>query len=264
VEDLGASRADVVVFDRCGSGTGGLHEGLPDMLWRLDHVGALIGIGASFNGTAPSHASGLDGLTMQGAGTCILVSDGATGVRLSHVIVRDCGSEGIAVRATGAAEIVNTTLVGNPTAVHAAGATKVRNSLLSGNGTAEAADSAGALASSYNDLFGNSSDYVGTAAGTGDLSSVVTFAGVGARDLHLTSAQPSTDRGDPNDPVGADPAPNGGRINLGAFGGAADAELTTPSTSVGMSNLPASTSAQRPEDARRDQPAPFAGELVWS
>jgi len=234
-------------------------------LTALDATGLPVGV--SFDGTSASHAAGLDGVTIHGAGTCIQVSDGATGVRLSHLIVRDCGGEGIAVRATGAAEVVNATLVGNPTAVHAAGATRLRNSLLSGNGTAEAADSAGALTSSYNDLFGNGSDYVGAAAGTGDLSSVVTFAGVGARDLRLTSAQPSTDRGDPNDPVGAEPAPNGGRINLGAFGGTADAELTALSTSVGGPGTPGATpgsdprqGGQTPTPTPTPTPAPGAND----
>jgi MYXO-CTERM domain-containing protein len=82
-------------------------------------------------------------------------------------------------------------------------------------------------------MFGNQTNYVGTAAGTGDFSSAVTFADFAARSLHLTSAQPSTDRGDPGDAVGDEPAPNGGRINLGAFGGTADAERTATSTAVG-------------------------------
>ncbi|HEY7375115.1 MAG TPA: PQQ-binding-like beta-propeller repeat protein [Polyangia bacterium] len=229
-------------------------------LTTLDASGLPVGV--SFDGSVTSHASGLDGLTIHGGGTCIQVSDGTTGVRLSHVIVRDCGSEGIAVRATGGAEVVNATLVGNPTALHAAGATRLRNSLLSGNGTAEAADSAGALTSSYNDLFGNGSDYVGTAAGTGDMSSVVTFAGVGGRDLRLTATQPSTDRGDPNDPVGAEPAPNGGRINLGAFGGTADAELTALSTAVGGPGAPGATPGSDPHQvggAPTPTPTPAPG-----
>ena len=59
-------------------------------------------------------------------------------------------------------------------------------------------------------------------------------------------SQPSTDRGDPADAVGEEPAPNGGRINLGAFGGTADAELSTPSTAVGGTGTPGATPAADP------------------
>ena len=34
---------------------------------------------------------------------------------------------------------------------------------------------------------------------------------------------PCIDAGDPNSPVGGEPAPNGGRINMGAYGGTAEA-----------------------------------------
>jgi hypothetical protein len=38
-------------------------------------------------------------------------------------------------------------------------------------------------------------------------------------DYHLQSESPCIDAGDPNSPVGLEPEPNGGRINLGAYGG---------------------------------------------
>ena len=68
----------------------------------------------------------------------------------------------------------------------------------------------GALTSTFNDLFGNGADYRGLSAGTGDLSTEVAFADLAAPDLRLTAPQPSTDRGDPADNVGDEPAPNGG------------------------------------------------------
>jgi hypothetical protein len=40
--------------------------------------------------------------------------------------------------------------------------------------------------------------------------------------------QPITDRGDPTDDFSAEPEANGRRINLGAFGGTAEAELSMP------------------------------------
>jgi hypothetical protein len=215
----------------------------------LDAAGLAVGV--TFDGTSPSHRASLDGVTVHGADTCIQVAGGTTDVRLGHLIVRDCRVVGVAVRANGAADVVNATLVGNATAVHAVGTTRVRNSLLTGNGTAVAGDVAGALASTYNALFGNKADYVGASAGTGDLSTAVTFADLARRDLHLTAPQPSTDRGDPADDVGEEPVPNGGRINLGAFGGTADAELTAPSTTIGAGGRSGVTPGTDPHDVGR-------------
>ena len=57
----------------------------------------------------------------------------------------------------------------------------------------------------------------------------------------LAGPQPSTDQGDPADTVGAEPTPNGGRINLGAFGGTADAELSAPAAVAGVPGAPTPT-----------------------
>jgi hypothetical protein len=149
------------------------------------------------------------------------------------MIARNCRTNGVAIAATGGAKIVNATLVGNGAGVSAAGATTVKNSLFTSNGVALSSAAAGALASSYNDLFGNDASYAGLEAGAGDLAMAVTFTDLLRGSLTLAMAQPSTDRGDPGDPVGDEPAPNGGRINLGAFGGTADAEISALSTVVG-------------------------------
>jgi hypothetical protein len=40
------------------------------------------------------------------------------------------------------------------------------------------------------------------------------------------ATSPCIDPGDPNSPVGEEPFPNGGRINMGAYGGTADASMS--------------------------------------
>ena len=207
----------------------------------LDATG--LGTGVSFDGTDAGHGTGLDGATVTGADTCVAVGGGATDVRLSHVIVRDCRTSGVSVASSGGVEVVNATLVGNGTGVSASGKARIRNSLLSNNGVALAGNATDALASTYNDLFGNQKDYTGLGAGTGDLSTSVTFADLAGRNLRLGAPQASTDRGDPTDGVGDEPAPNGGRVNLGAFGGTAEAELSAPSTAIGGSGAGASPTA---------------------
>jgi len=50
-------------------------------------------------------------------------------------------------------------------------------------------------------------------------------------DVHLMADSPYIDRGDPQQDVGAEPAPNGGIVNLGAYGGTAEA---TPTPAEGV------------------------------
>jgi hypothetical protein len=45
--------------------------------------------------------------------------------------------------------------------------------------------------------------------------------------------------------------PNGGRINLGAFGGTADAELTAPSTTIGAGGRSGGTPGTDPHEVGR-------------
>jgi outer membrane protein assembly factor BamB len=207
---------------------------------RLDATGLATGV--NFTGKDPAHGAGLDGVTVSGADTCVNVADGATGVRITHAIVRDCRTNGVTVSAAGGADLVNTTIVSNPMGLIANGTTRVKNSLLTRNGVALTSATTGALTSSYDNLVANQTDYAGLTAGTGDMSQAIAFVDFTGHNLLLASAQASTDRGDPVDSVGAEPAPNGARINLGAFGGTADAETSASSTSVGPSG-PASTPA---------------------
>jgi PQQ-like domain len=235
----GAQPGDIV---QLGPGTYPLSETLsvgPGVSLRGAGAGRTIidatglPVGVSFTGTDPKFPAGLDGATIAGAATCLAVASGASGVRFSHLVVRDCATAGISVAAGGGAAIVNATLSGNGTGVDAAGASTIKNSLVAGNGVGLKSEAAGALASSYDDLFGNTTPYAGLAAGTGDLAGAVTFASLAGHNFLLAGPQASTDQGDPADDVGQEPTPNGQRINLGAFGGTADAELSEPAAVVG-------------------------------
>jgi outer membrane protein assembly factor BamB len=223
----------------------------------LDGTGLATGI--RFIGKDSAHGTRLDRVTVTGADTCLDVADGATDVRLTHVIVRNCRTRGVTVSAGGGAELVNTTIVSNPLGVSASGPTKIKNSLLTKNGVALTSTTPGALVSSYDSLFGNNNDYAGLTAGTGDVSLAVTFVNFVGHDLSLGAPQASTDRGDPADAVGAEPAPNGGRINLGAFGGTADAETSAPSTFVGASRP---TGAPTPEGSATGETGPSMNEAA--
>jgi hypothetical protein len=84
-----------------------------------------------------------------------------------------------------------------------------------------------------NIVFGNAAaDRRGVRIGAGDLSKAVTFADQEARDLRLPAAQVTTDRGDPTDDASLEPKPNGGRINMGAFGNTDWAEPSSSSSAA--------------------------------
>ena len=197
----------------------------------IDATGLAVGV--SFGGTDPKSPTVLDKATVTGAATCVAVGGGATGVQLTHLVVRDCATAGITVAAGGGAAIANATVVGDGIGVDATGLATIKNSLLSGNDVGLKSEGSGDLASSYNDLFGNTTEYQGLAAGAGDLAAPVTFVDLTRHNLMLAGPQPSTDQGDPADKVGEEPTPNGSRINLGAFGGTADAELSAPAAVAG-------------------------------
>jgi hypothetical protein len=190
----------------------------------LDGTGSMIGV--TFAAGDGSHPVGLDRVTVTGAQTCISVG-GGTDVALTHLILRGCATAAIAVSDGGKARIANATIVENGTGVASAGLAAVKNALVSSNQIGFATAAGGTVSSAYDDLFANETDHQGSAAGPGDISVAVTFPNATTHDYRLVGPQPSTDLGDPTDPVGDEPTPNGGRINLGAFGGTLDAELST-------------------------------------
>jgi subtilisin family serine protease len=89
-------------------------------------------------------------------------------------------------------------------------------------------------------MFVTYSDIQGGFVGEGNIDADPLFADVGKSDYHLKShagrwdqnsqswiqddvTSPCIDAGDPNSPIGDEPIPNGGRINMGAYGGTAEA-----------------------------------------
>ncbi len=162
----------------------------------IDGTGLPVGVsfGATTNSKTPA---ALDQATVTGAATCLSVGSGATGVALTHLVVRDCATAGISVAAGGGAAVVNATVAGNGIGVDSSGTATIKNSLMSGNTVGLKSEGAGALVSSYDDLFGNTTAYVGLTAGTGDLAAAVTYVDAAAQNFMLAGPQASTDQGDP-------------------------------------------------------------------
>ena len=191
------------------------------------HLTTLSGKGLAV-AVAPGTGSQLGQLTVADAHIGVSV-DGATGVHLRNIIVRDDDDAGVDVAPGASVDLVSGTLVRNGIAVRAGGSTTVRNSLVINNGIGLQAAAIGVLSSRYNDVYQNQSDdYRNVARAPTDLAAKVAFdtADSSGGDLRLEAAQPTTDRGDSSDDFSLEPAPNGHRINIGAFGNTAFAELS--------------------------------------
>ena len=189
------------------------------------------GVAVRLRGDAGSVVStALAHVTVTHATVAVQASGGGL-VQVRNVVVRDNTEAGIAIPPEASAELVNLTGLRNGTAIRIRGSATVRNSIIADNGVGIDGVEAVAASSRYNDLYGNrDADYRGLTRGTDDLSAPVTFAG--ADDFRFKATQPTTDKGDPDDGAGSEPAPNGARINLGAFGGTHDAELSPPPSAV--------------------------------
>jgi outer membrane protein assembly factor BamB len=174
----------------------------------------------------------LRSLTVAGAGVGVRV-DGGDDVELRNVILRDNTEAGLRVAAGAHARAVNATIFHNATGVDTQGRAELRNALVTANDTGLASPSSGAITTAFSDVFGNTTtDRTQAQPGAGDMSVAVRFAQADATDARLADAQETTDHGDPSDDFLQEPAPNGGRINIGAFGGTPFAELSALSTAV--------------------------------
>jgi hypothetical protein len=178
---------------------------------------------------------------------------------------RKCG--GVGCGHHGEAILLNCTITGNVAGVHSGGIMSydnsfvtVQNCIVFGN-TAPSGPEVGldyqdyhtpaTIHVSYSDVRGGvSATYVEQGCtlqwGAGNIDADPLFADPGNGDLHLKSqagrwkpnsgkwvtddvTSPGIDAGDPNSPVAFEPFPNGGVINLGAYGGTAEASKSSSS-----------------------------------
>jgi MYXO-CTERM domain-containing protein len=169
-------------------------------------------------------APALKNLTVTGAEVGVQIVDVQNAI-LRNIVVRDNKKAGVQVEEGAIAEAINVTLARNGAGAVVAGKLNLHSSLVVLNDTGLARSGLGLVTSRYNDVFANkTTNYQDVEAGTGDISVAVTFRSTA--DFHLAGLQPTTDHGDPSDGFALEPAPNGARVNMGAFGNTATAELS--------------------------------------
>ena len=178
---------------------------------------------------------------------CSIIANGGAGIEMyprktarytfynrpeiSNSIIAANGQQGIF---GGIPAITNSTIVENLRGGIYGSRPTVTNSIIYFNGNAQIAESTATV--TY-------SDVQGSWPGLGNIDADPLFADPDNSDYHLKSktgrwdpssqtwvednlTSPCIDKGDPDSPVGAEPVPNGGIINLGAYGGTAQASMT--------------------------------------
>lgn len=162
-------------------------------------------------------ASTISQLTITGGSSGI--SSASADLTIHHVVVHHVTGPAITAGAASALTIFNVTLMWNGgDGVFAPGATAIRNTIAGKNGGVGFNTPGSSV--TYSDAYGNTGgNYsAGNGGGTGNTSSTALFESEGANDYRTTSLSPTADAGDPADDFSQEPDPNGGRIDMGAFG----------------------------------------------
>lgn len=173
----------------------------------LDGQGATAVI--RVGGTPADGRSRIEGLMVTGGVTGI--DAGAADVALRNVVVVRNSGDGVLGRQAGRVDAVHVTAAHNGgDGLRLLGDGAVRNTIASGNVGA---------------------GITGRAQATYTTLDPVEFENAAALDYREKAGTSAVDAGDPADPFHREPAPSGGRANLGAFGGTSDAAASGASES---------------------------------
>lgn len=203
--------------------------------------------GFYFDGSVTASYTYPDGITLTGTGYstithnvfgnfgtsyvyCIEINSGA-GARVKNNTIARCGS-GTGIHVSSSAQVT----------------TVVENNIITGCSYGFTKYASG-ITADYNCVAGNSTDYSGGSAAANDMTILPRLVNPAAGDFQVKYGSPCIDAGNPADAVGDEPEPNGGRVNIGAYGGTKHARPSgiNPSTHVSTNGSDANDgSAQFP------------------
>jgi putative cofactor-binding repeat protein len=184
-----------------------------------------------------------------GPGSGVFIDEGATADLNGDLIYANvCGVNGSGVYVDGrgsdgrgsVVQLNNVTVArhrcadgGQGLFVEGGSTVKVRNSIFHDNGASDAAffdcvdpDKQSCPPTVTPTRLSFQYTLIGSFPGTGNFRGNPRFVDPAARDYHLRPDSPAIDAADPNASVGDEPAPNGGRRNLGSYGGTREATPT--------------------------------------
>jgi hypothetical protein len=183
----------------------------------LDGSGAPIVVRLS--GTAASGISVLEQLTVTGGSDGLNLGDAQ--VLLRNLQIVGLAGNGLVTGSQSAVEAVSLTVADNAgIGVVLGSAQSSLRGLILGRNTGGGIQGPAGARLTYSTVFGSAVPASGgiSVTGTGMLSSAVTFMNASGRDYREVAGSTSINAGDPTDGFGLEPAPNGGRINQGAYG----------------------------------------------
>ena len=164
-------------------------------------------------------------------GDGIVITQGSS-VTVKNNIIYGNEQNGIYLAEGTAAEIINNTICSNGRdGIYARSGDGViiKNNIIIVNGICGiSCNQTPKPTLSYNNIWNNAGlNYHDCAAGTGDISSDPLFEDPANPNYHLMPGSPCIDAGDPASDYSSEPEPNGGRINMGTYGGTAEAATNT-------------------------------------
>ena len=179
----------------------------------------------------------ISNFTIIGDQICVYIggkSDRNIDTTLKNNIIRNSSFDGVYVDGKSCPFIVNNTIIyNNQIGVrlsNAPGTTCqaiIKNNIIAQNDYGVFNNGSGDYLLDYNDVWDNTiANYSNCQPGTNSISLNPEFKNPNINDYHLLSSSPCIDSGDPLSTFSFEPEPNGGRINMGAYGGTLDAAKT--------------------------------------
>ncbi|MEK7466163.1 MAG: CFI-box-CTERM domain-containing protein [Planctomycetota bacterium] len=194
----------------------------------LDATGFAAGVTLEASDASEASRSTVSNLTLKGGAAGVW--GGVANARLENVVI--CRVNGTGVKTDGGVlELARVTIAHcQRDGVDTAASGNVVDALIFGNrglgvNVREAGEVTVAHCNIYDNLLGG---VAGASAGPGNVSVAAQFENEAADDYRVLSGDPTVDAGDPASPFANEPSPNGGRVNIGAFGNTPWATTTLP------------------------------------
>jgi subtilisin-like proprotein convertase family protein len=198
---------------------------------NVTHGVTLVGSGANFT-TITAAAGGTDTISVNSASPVTIsqitvtgghngVNAGLSAVTLRNVVIHHTGNDGVLSGASASLlQVLSCTIAHNGAkGINAGGTTTIRDVIATGNvGVGISAPAAASVTYSDSYANGSSAAFAGGFDQSTDYTTPATFTDEANNDYTEQPGSFSVDSGDPMDAFSLEPAYNGGRINLGAYG----------------------------------------------
>lgn len=184
----------------------------------LDASGFPAGVTLEASDASPESRSTVSNLTIRGGAAGVW--GGVANVRLENLVIARVNGPGVKTDG-GVLEAARVTIANcQRDGIETGGSGRIVDALILKNGGAGVlVRESGNVTVSYSDFYENLlGGMVGAAAGPGLMSTSAQFENEAADDYRVLAGDPTVDAGAPDSPFALEPSPNGGRVNVGAFG----------------------------------------------